>query len=263
MRALRRFGHRRHALGISLDVRRTRSRLRGKRTGRAGQPRIFHLIFSFAHEKRDETKHHTTLFRVCDWCLFPNGPIPSRGSTTRGGGGCGDARVPGAWGDTGEVPGSRATRAESRGEIRAPLPPPRLLAAPEACARTAKNEEGGRETSVRWERRRRRRGSSERRETRALCSGHATGSDSGADPIPALGASSRRAHPDAFRAAFFLPTRENHPDHRAHFTAKAVRISPRARRRGTQKLAHERGRDASRRGRGDAHLGGYVGLSAT
>ena len=47
------------------------------------------------------------------------------------------------------------------------------------------------------------------------------------------------------------------------FDAKAFRISPRARSRGAQKRARERGKDVLRRGRESAHLGGYVGSSAT
>jgi hypothetical protein len=180
----------------------------------------------------------------------------------------GRARVPGAWGDAGEVPGSRATaRGVAGGRFARTLPPivSRLLAAPEACARTArKMKKGGRETSVRMrngggggE------GSSERRETRALGSGHATGSALGRRPDSSARDVFQTRPPGRISRGFFLTTRENQKEHRALFKAKAFRISPRARSRGAQKRARERGRDASRRDRGDAHLGGYVGLSAT
>ena len=121
----------------------------------------------------------------------------------------GRARVPGAWGDAGEVPESRATaRGVAGGRFARTLPPivSRLLAAPEACARTArKMKKGGRETSVRMrngggggE------GSSERRETRALGSGHATGSALGRRPDSSARGVFQTRPPGRISRGFFL-----------------------------------------------------------
>lgn len=116
---------------------------------------------------------------------------------------------PRAWGDAGEVPGSRATaRGVAGGRFARTLPPivSRLLAAPEACARTArKMKKGGRETSVRMrngggggE------GSSERRETRALGSGHATGSALGRRPDSSARGVFQTRPPGRISRGFFL-----------------------------------------------------------
>ena len=181
----------------------------------------------------------------------------------------GRARVPGAWGDAGEVPGSRATaRGVAGGRFARTLPPivSRLLAAPEACARTArKMKKGGRETSVRMrnggggdE------GSSGRRKTRADGSRHVTWSATARGRRSSARSASQTPLPGRISRGFFLCRRAKTKKNIALiFDAKAFRISPRARSRGAQKRARERGKDVLRRDRESAHLGGYVGSSAT
>ena len=188
----------------------------------------------------------------------------------------GRARVPGAWGDTGEVPGSRATaRGVAGGRFARTLPPmSRLLAAPEACARTArKMKKGGRETSVRMrngggggE------GSSERRETRALCSGHATGSELGRRPDSSARGVFQTRPPGRISRGFFLadarkPKRTSRSFQREgvpHFapSAQPRRAETRARARERRFAAWPRGCSPRgiRRLVGDVKSGPRVGL---
>ena len=158
-------------------------------------------------------------------------------------------------------------RAASRGEIRAHLATHVETASSTLGLRAncEKNEER-RERNVREneERRWRRRGvTGTPRNARGRFKARDRVCRRARAPFQRSGRFPRRAHPDAFRRLFSCRRAKTKKNIALIFDAKAFRISPRARSRGAQKRARERGKDVLWRDREGAHLGGYVGSSAT